>query len=108
MQLPIILSHNLIFTTTAKGFAMPRKPRMYLPGIPAHVVQRGNNRDACFFADEDYRYYLNALAQGCQRYDAYLRLLPDDQPRPSVDDTGVAEYCYLPGHAARWENLCRL
>lgn len=51
---------------------MPRKPRMYLPGIPAHVVQRGNNRDACFFADEDYRYYLNALAQGCQRYDVYL------------------------------------
>jgi len=42
---------------------MPRKPRMYLPGIPAHVVQRGNNRDACFFADEDYRYYLNALTQ---------------------------------------------
>jgi REP element-mobilizing transposase RayT len=28
---------------------MPRKPRMYLAGIPAHVVQRGNNRDACFF-----------------------------------------------------------
>ena len=51
---------------------MPRKPRMYLPGIPAHVVQRGNNRDACFFADEDYRYYLNALAQGCQQYDVQL------------------------------------
>ena len=51
---------------------MPRKPRMYLPGIPAHVVQRGNNRDACFFADEDYQYYLNALAQGCQRYDVQL------------------------------------
>jgi len=45
---------------------------MYLPGIPAHVVQRGNNRDACFFADEDYRYYLNALAEGCQRYDVHL------------------------------------
>ena len=51
---------------------MPRKSRMYLPGIPAHVMQRGNNRDACFFADEDYRYYLNALAQGCQRYDVHL------------------------------------
>ncbi|MGH8602642.1 MAG: hypothetical protein ACREXR_07650 [Gammaproteobacteria bacterium] len=23
---------------------MPRKPRMYLFGLPAHVVQRGNNR----------------------------------------------------------------
>ena len=25
---------------------MPRKPRMYLPDVPAHIVQRGNNRDA--------------------------------------------------------------
>ena len=23
---------------------MPPKPRMYLAGIPAHIVQRGNNR----------------------------------------------------------------
>ena len=51
---------------------MPRKTRMYLPGIPAHVVQRGNNRDACFFTDEDYRYCLNALSQGCLRYDVHL------------------------------------
>jgi hypothetical protein len=28
---------------------MPRKTRMYLPDVPVHVVQRGNNRDACFF-----------------------------------------------------------
>ena len=47
---------------------MPRKPRLYLPGIPAHVVQRGNNRDACFFADDDYQYYLEVLGQGCRRY----------------------------------------
>jgi putative transposase len=37
---------------------MPRKTRMYLPGIPAHVVQRGHNRNACFFADDDYQFYL--------------------------------------------------
>lgn len=24
---------------------MPRKPRHYVPGIPCHVIQRGNNRD---------------------------------------------------------------
>ncbi len=28
---------------------MPRKSRMYLPGIPSHVVQRGNDRNPCFF-----------------------------------------------------------
>lgn len=51
---------------------MPRKLRMCLPGIPAHVALRGNYRDACYFADEDYRYYLKALADGCQRYDVEL------------------------------------
>ena len=35
---------------------MPRKSRMYLPGIPCHVVQRGNDRKACFFAEDDYRF----------------------------------------------------
>ena len=51
---------------------MPRKPRMYLPGIPAHVVQRGNNRDICFFSDDDYQFYLEVLGQGCRRYDVQL------------------------------------
>ena len=43
---------------------MPRKPRMYLPGIPAHIVQRGNNREPCFFAEDDYRFYLDRLGRG--------------------------------------------
>lgn len=47
---------------------MPRKPRMYLAGVPCHVVQRGNNRNACFFADDDYRFYLLALDHACRRY----------------------------------------
>ena len=47
---------------------MPRKPRMYLPGIPAHVVQRGNNRSACFFAENDYRFYLQCLYEAQQKY----------------------------------------
>ena len=47
---------------------MPRKPRMYLPDVPAHVIQRGNNRSACFFSDDDYRYYLNCLHEARQKY----------------------------------------
>lgn len=27
---------------------MPRRARMTVPGIPHHVIQRGNNRQACF------------------------------------------------------------
>ena len=40
---------------------MARKPRFNLPGVPQHVVQRGNNRESCFFADADYRRYLGDL-----------------------------------------------
>lgn len=42
---------------------MPRRARLYLPGIPLHIIQRGNNRQACFFADEDYRFYLDWLSE---------------------------------------------
>ena len=38
---------------------MPRRVRLVLPGTSIHIIQRGNNRQACFFADEDYQVYLN-------------------------------------------------
>ena len=37
---------------------MPRRARLMLAGIPLHIVQRGNNRAACFFSDEDRAFYL--------------------------------------------------
>ena len=40
-----------------------RPPRLELPNVPLHVVQRGNNRAACFFGDVDRRFYLKCLAQ---------------------------------------------
>jgi len=40
---------------------MPRKLRFYLPFFPAHIIQRGNNRQAVFFTDDDYTDYLNWL-----------------------------------------------
>lgn len=42
---------------------MPRRARLHLPNIPLHIVQRGNNRAPCFFAEDDYRAYLQWLAQ---------------------------------------------
>ena len=55
---------------------MPRRARLSLPNTPLHIIQRGNNRQACFFADEDYRFYLDWLAEhadktGC-RVHAYV------------------------------------
>ncbi len=37
---------------------MPRRTRLYLPDHPYHIVQRGNNCDACFVEPENYKFYL--------------------------------------------------
>ncbi len=42
---------------------MPRRPRLALAGVATHIIQRGNNRGACFFADEDYALYLHHLEE---------------------------------------------
>lgn len=40
---------------------MPRLPRPVVPDIPLHIIQRGNNRQPCFFGDSDYFVYLDLL-----------------------------------------------
>ena len=47
---------------------MARRPRIVMPGQPMHVIQRGNNRQPVFFADEDYRVYLDALKDASDKY----------------------------------------
>ena len=44
---------------------MSRRSRLKLDGIPIHIIQRGNNRNACFYADEDYQFYLESLDGYC-------------------------------------------
>jgi len=46
---------------------MPRRPRIHLPGVPIHLVQRGHNRDACFFTDEDFMAYRDWLADALKK-----------------------------------------
>ena len=60
---------------------MPRAARLVVPGIPHHVVQRGNRRQRTFFSDADYRLYLRLLRAGC-------------------DSTGTAvwAWCLMPNH----------
>lgn len=55
---------------------MARLPRLALPGIPQHIVQRGNNRLPCFLDSDDRQRYLHLLrkallATGCQLH-AYV------------------------------------
>lgn len=47
---------------------MPRRARIICGGMPHHIIQRGNNRSACFFAERDYQLYLEYLAEGAGRY----------------------------------------
>jgi putative transposase len=43
---------------------MPRRTRVHIAGLPLHIVQRGHNRDACFFGDDDRQGYLHWLGEG--------------------------------------------
>jgi putative transposase len=42
---------------------MSRRARLSLPGIPWHIVQRSSARAVCFYAEDDYRFYLDLLAR---------------------------------------------
>ncbi len=48
---------------------MPRRPRITLAGVPHHLIQRGNNRQACFFSNDDYQTYLHWLKEYADKHD---------------------------------------
>jgi putative transposase len=41
---------------------------MYLSGLPYHVIQRDNNREACIIGPENYLYYLELWQEIATRY----------------------------------------
>jgi putative transposase len=47
---------------------MARRPRLALAGVPLHVIQRGNNRNACFVGDGDRRLYLQCLGEAAGKH----------------------------------------
>ena len=60
---------------------MARLARVVVPGMPHHVTQRGNRRQQTFFCDDDYRLYLDLMAEWCGRRGA-----------------SVWAYCLMPNH----------
>ena len=60
---------------------MARIARVIAPGIPHHITQRGNRRQKTFFLDDDYRMYLNLMAEWCKRH-----------------KVEVWAYCLMPNH----------
>jgi putative transposase len=47
---------------------MARLPRFFVQGQAQHVIQRGNNREPVFAAEEDYRFYLECLQAAAKRH----------------------------------------
>jgi putative transposase len=60
---------------------VPRYARLVVPGLPMHLVQRGNNRAACFHAEADRSFYLFCLGRAAERFDCALHA-----------------YCLMPNH----------
>lgn len=60
---------------------MARMPRLVVPDYPHHVTQRGNRRMQTFFCDDDYR--------------AYLQLLAEAKAHAGV---AIWAYCLMPNH----------
>ncbi|MGH8605103.1 MAG: hypothetical protein ACREXR_20645, partial [Gammaproteobacteria bacterium] len=54
---------GVVIDNCSPYFSVPRRPRIALAGVPLHLIQRGNNRAACFFEEEDYRFYLDLLGE---------------------------------------------
>lgn len=75
---------------------MARRKRLVLPAVPLHIIQRGNNRSACFASASDYLVYLSLLRQyaaeaACQIHayvlmsnHVHLLLSPGKRTGPSV------------------------
>lgn len=47
---------------------MPRLPRFFAPGVPLHVIQRGNDRQAIFRDAADCVYFMELLGKAALRH----------------------------------------
>jgi len=47
---------------------MARRPRLRIAGVPQHVIQRGNNRQATFLSPCDYSFYLHCLRDAAAKH----------------------------------------
>src|SRR3954451_12694173 len=74
---------------------MARLPRLVFPGVPVHVIQRGNNRTATFHSASDFERYRDTLFQASRRFrcaihayvfmpnHVHLLVTPEDDHGPS-------------------------
>ena len=46
---------------------MARLARVVVAGFPHHITQRGNRHQKTFWGDEDYRCYIELMAEWCRK-----------------------------------------
>ena len=51
---------------------MPRLPRVDVPGVAQHVIQRGNNRQLCFASDDDFVAYSHWLKEYAEKHETEI------------------------------------
>ncbi|WP_208111433.1 transposase [Marinomonas balearica] len=51
---------------------MPRRPRIFIPGMPEHIIQRGNNRQPIFARDEVFRAYAHWLKEYSVKFEVSI------------------------------------
>lgn len=89
---------------------MARLPRISLPGIPQHIIQRGTNCQICFASDEDTAAYALWLEAAANKYQVaihawvfmnnHVHLLATPQT-----PNGISRMMQTPGrHYARYFN----
>jgi len=76
----------------AATWAMPRRSRVPLDGVPLHIVQRGrNNREPCFLCEDDYlselRWLGQALAESQRALHDFVHMTNHVHPRLTPERT---------------------
>jgi putative transposase len=51
---------------------MARLQRVYLEGVPQHIIHRGNNRQACFSSEEDFIAYAGWLKEYAKKHEVAI------------------------------------
>jgi putative transposase len=61
---------SFVYKAHVKEYRMARLPRLPIADCPTHIIQRGNNRQACLFAEQDYKVYLDKLKEPVTKHHA--------------------------------------
>lgn len=71
------------------GGATARLLRVAPTGVPQHIIQRGNNRQACFANEEDMKAYLHCLKELSKKYRIDVHMFVADKHTGSTDGLSV-------------------